>query len=450
MEKAHVIILASGSGERLGNTIPKQFLKVSGKTILEHTIEKFESNNNIDEIIIVVHPNYRHLLEDILLKNTFNKVTKILNGGKTRKESSFIGLSVLNNSSKVLIHDAVRPFVSDRIIDDCINALEYYEAVDVAIPTADTIIQVNNQKMIKSIPNRSELKRGQTPQGFRVGLIKKAHLLSQSDGFCNVTDDCGLILNYNLAEVYVVDGEESNIKITYKEDLYLADRLFQLNSHNFYRKTNMEQMKDKIIVVFGGSRGIGNEIVNLAKINGAKVYSFSRTNGVDISEYIQVKKVLNMVFNKEHRIDYIVNTAGLLNTGTIDSRDIENINYEIKVNYIGSINVIKASIEYLKLSKGAILLYTSSSYTRGRPLYSIYSSTKAAIVNLVQGTNEELINQEIRINAINPERTNTPMRKSNFGLEPLDSLLDPKYVAEVSLKTLLSNISGQIIDIKKI
>jgi len=449
LDKVHAIILAAGKGERLGNKLPKQFLKISGKSVVEHTIDIFESHKKIDEITIVVHPLYKYLIEDILLKRSYKKVKRVLEGGSSRKESSFIGISALEDSDKVLIHDAVRPFVSERIITDCINALDKYKAVDVAIPSADTIIEINEKNFIKKIPERKNLLRGQTPQAFRVGLIKKAHIMSQEDGFNDVTDDCGLILKYNLADVFVVPGEESNIKITFKEDLYLADRLFQIQSFKLFGNVNLNQLNDKVIIVFGGSKGIGKEIVILAERHGAKVYFFSRSNGVDISKYDQVETAVENIFKNEGKIDFIVNTAGILNIGSIASRSIDEIISEININYLGAINIIKTSINYLTLSNGSILLFTSSSYTRGRALYSIYSSTKAAIVNLVQGIHEELIHQNIRINAINPERTDTPMRRNNFGKEPKNTLLDPSKVAEIALQTLLLDISGQIIDVRR-
>ena len=103
----------------------------------------------------------------------------------------------------------------------------------------------------------------------------------------------------------------------------------------------------------------------------------------------------------------------------------------------------------MKETKGSLIFYTSSSYTRGRALYSIYSSTKAAIVNLVQALAEEWENEKIRINVINPERTATPMRFSNFGKEPEETLLKPEKVAEATLNTLLSDYTGQVIDVRR-
>ena len=135
--------------------------------------------------------------------------------------------------------------------------------------------------------------------------------------------------------------------------------------------------------------------------------------------------------------------------GKLAERPIDDIREEIETNYIGSINVAKASIPYLKQTKGCILLFASSSYTRGRALYSTYSSSKAGIVNLVQALSEELSADGIRINTINPERTATPMRFKVFGKEPEGSLLLPEKVAEVSLKTLLSDLTGQVIDVRR-
>ena len=122
--------------------------------------------------------------------------------------------------------------------------------------------------------------------------------------------------------------------------------------------------------------------------------------------------------------------------GQLNCREITDIEDEIKTNYLGCVNVALSSYEYLKETKGGLIFYTSSSYTRGRALYSIYSSTKAAIVNLVQALAEEWSKDEIRVNVINPERTATPMRFSNFGKEPEGSLLSADVVAEKTLDAL--------------
>ncbi|MBU1248677.1 MAG: SDR family oxidoreductase, partial [Proteobacteria bacterium] len=135
--------------------------------------------------------------------------------------------------------------------------------------------------------------------------------------------------------------------------------------------------------------------------------------------------------------------------GKLIDRNPEDIEREIAINYLGAINTVRAALPYLKETRGAIALFTSSSFTRGRGFYAIYSSTKAALVNLVQGVAEETANLGIRINAINPERTDTPMRRENFGIEPPESLLTAERVAEVTLKTLLSKFTGTVVDVRR-
>lgn len=223
--KNFAIILASGTGERFGEKIPKQFYKFRNKTLLEYSLDAFENNKNIDEIILVTNPKFRDLAEEILAKNSYKKISHVLNGGKTRVESSHIGTSQVSDGANVLIHDAVRAFVTQKIIDDNIEALKNYEAVGTAIESVDTIIQVNENNVITSIPQRKFLKRVQTPQSFRSELIKKAHEMALKDEDANFTDDCGLILRYNLAPIHIVDGDEINLKITHKNDLKIVENL---------------------------------------------------------------------------------------------------------------------------------------------------------------------------------------------------------------------------------
>lgn len=213
------IILASGTGERFGENIPKQFYKIKNKTILEYSLDAFEQNKNIDEIILVTNPNFNDLSREIVFKNNYKKVVKIVNGGATRVDSSRIGTSYADDDSNVLIHDAVRAFVTQKIIDDNIEALKKYEAVGTAIDNIDTIIEIDKNGFIKKIPQRNMLKRIQTPQSFRAKLIKQAHEIALKNNDKNFTDDCGLILKYNLAPIFLVQGDEKNLKITQKSDL---------------------------------------------------------------------------------------------------------------------------------------------------------------------------------------------------------------------------------------
>jgi len=219
------LILASCSGERFGLNIPKQFFQLNGKTVLEYSIEAFEKNGNIDEIILVTNPDFRDLTEEILKKNNYKKIKTLLNGGKTRVESSYIGTKNIEDGVNVLIHDAVRPFVSQEIINRNIQALNSHNAVGTAIQSFDTIIEIDKNGFEVNVPDRKFLRRIQTPQSFKSELIKKAHKLALNDESANFTDDCGLILKYNLDKIFITDGDENNIKITTQADLSVVKNI---------------------------------------------------------------------------------------------------------------------------------------------------------------------------------------------------------------------------------
>ena len=223
------IILAGGTGSRLGYEIPKQFLKIAGKTVIEHTVDVFEKNTCIDEIAIVIHESYISDIENMTLKNEWKKVKKILKGGAERFESSLAAIKAYKefHNDNLIFHDAVRPMVNNRIINDVVHALETYHAVTVAIPAIDTIYKVDVSKnVILEIPDRSFLQRAQTPQAFKGSTIQKAYYKALQDADLKFSDDCGVVAKYLPDEkIYVVRGEESNLKLTYNEDICLLEKL---------------------------------------------------------------------------------------------------------------------------------------------------------------------------------------------------------------------------------
>lgn len=226
------VILAGGTGKRLGSELPKQFLEIAGKTVIEHTIDAFEKSESIDEIIVVIHSSFLEKMEVLTEKNEWKKVKKILPGGAERYDSSLVAIRIYagKNDVRLIFHDAVRPLVSERIIRETVEALDKYGAVGVAIPAVDTMLIVEDC-FIRHIPDRSKLMRAQTPQGFRLPVIEKAYRLALKDPDFQVTDDCGVVLKYLPEEpIYIVQGEETNIKLTYKEDIYLLEKLLQLRS----------------------------------------------------------------------------------------------------------------------------------------------------------------------------------------------------------------------------
>jgi ribitol-5-phosphate 2-dehydrogenase (NADP+) / D-ribitol-5-phosphate cytidylyltransferase len=449
------VILAGGTGVRLGLGIPKQLVKIAGKTILEHTIAAFEAAPEIDEILVMMPADHILDAQHIVAEAGFAKVTQVAEGGDTRSESTQKALDLLGSDDcNVLLHDAVRPLVSGHIIRECCTALRQFSAVDVAIPTADTIVVVGDDDCIEAVPPRAGLRRGQTPQGFRSPVIRQAYRLAAQDPTFAATDDCGVVLRYlPQVPIKVVAGSDENIKVTHPVDVHIADKLFQLSTHRRDRVDggNDVLLRDRTLAVFGGSYGIGEEVARRAAERGAKVFAFSRSlTQTFVEQPADVAAALQQAHAATGRIDYVVLTAGQLQTGALADADDESIDSMLAVNYRAPISVARLALPYLRANHGQLLLFTSSSYTRGRAGYALYSSVKAAIVNLTQALADEWAPLRVRVNCINPERTSTPMRVRAFGDEPQHTLLPAAAVALACLDVLTSPLTGQVIDVRKL
>lgn len=225
------VILAGGSGTRMGSDIPKQFIDIYGKPLIVHTIEAFDINPNIDYIAVICKEDWQEDLMIWIRKYGLTKVKWIVDGGDTRQESVYNGIMKLKDTCKeddiLVIHDAARPLVSQRIIDENIVLTEKFKAVDTVIPSADTIIKSVDGDTIESVPLRKELYLGQTPQSFTYGLIKNAHEEAQKNGDLNATDDCQLVLKVG-KDVHIVKGDKLNFKVTTFEDLLLLKSIIKL------------------------------------------------------------------------------------------------------------------------------------------------------------------------------------------------------------------------------
>ena len=224
------VVLGGGVGQRLGAGMPKQLLTLGGRTLVERCVAAFETAPGIDEILVVMARGYTGQVE-ALLADRYPKVTAVIDGGQARADSVRAALAAIaaggadGDDCGVLLHDAARPLVDQRIIADCVAALREHDAAGVAVPASDTMVVTGNGVM-QSMPRRETLHRCQTPQCFRLSVISRAHELAAADPGFSPTDDCGVVMRYLPdVPVHIVPGSERNLKVTYPQDLAVAEAL---------------------------------------------------------------------------------------------------------------------------------------------------------------------------------------------------------------------------------
>ena len=225
------VILAGGTGSRMGSTdMPKQFLEIKGKPIINHTIEKFLPDPQFEKIIVLSPKAWIGHTDRIIRKHT-GKSDKIavIEGGSTRNETIMNAIKYiekeygLDDDTVIVTHDSVRPFVTHRIIKENIRAAQQYGACDTVIPATDTIVE-SDGAAITAIPDRRKMYQGQTPQSFKAKLLLDAYN-SLSAEEKDILTDAAKILVMKGMEVKLVKGETFNIKITYPYDLKIARSL---------------------------------------------------------------------------------------------------------------------------------------------------------------------------------------------------------------------------------
>jgi len=217
------IIVAAGKGTRMGSEMPKQYMTIAGKTILDTTLYKFEKSNEIDEIILVVNKeDLDYVNSEIAI--SYDKITHVIPGGKTRTESVFEGIKAVRNDCGILlIHDGVRPFVSYNLISTRIENAFLYKACIPVIDIVDTIKEVSKGGFVQKTLDRTQLKSVQTPQSFDFDTIRECYFnaVMEDETF---TDDASIVEYYGY-KVKTIEGLPRNIKITTSLDLRVAEIL---------------------------------------------------------------------------------------------------------------------------------------------------------------------------------------------------------------------------------
>jgi len=226
VETIVAVVLGGGAGTRFGASRPKQLLTLDGRTLIEHCVAAFKAAPGIDEVLLVMGPGYTEEASKLV----GHQVSAVIEGGASRADSVRNALGHLSarhdpRVTGVLLHDAARPLVDQRVIADCIAALDRHDAIGTAVPTPDTIVVVRDGVMVH-VPARETLMRCQTPQCFRLSVINEAHEKAAEDPGFVPTDDCGVVLRYLPdVPVHVVTGSERTLKVTYPADLAIAEVL---------------------------------------------------------------------------------------------------------------------------------------------------------------------------------------------------------------------------------
>ncbi len=231
--KVVAAVLAGGSGSRMGVKTLKQFLSLGNKTIIQTSIQAFKNSDLVDHVVVALPRGTLPLYEKEIRSYRFGKFVSVIEGGLTRQESSYCTLQhieKLGGAEIVLIHDAARPFVSKKMIEQSIDLARRHGASEVAAPSVDTLIE-SDGIFIKSVLDRSRIYRVQTPQTFKFDLILKAHRKALAAACFSATDDAQLILKMG-KKVAIVEGSQENLKITTPVDYEVAKRMLKPAAKN--------------------------------------------------------------------------------------------------------------------------------------------------------------------------------------------------------------------------
>jgi ribitol-5-phosphate 2-dehydrogenase (NADP+) / D-ribitol-5-phosphate cytidylyltransferase len=389
------VILAGGKGERFGSAIPKPFMSLNGKPVIQYSIDVLEPL--VDEVVIVCNCQYKdyHCVE----------------AGDTRNKSAFNGLKA-SKGDYILFHEGARPFLRKKTVEDIKGMLlQGYDCADTVSPILDGYME-NGIKI-----DKKGKYLGLTPEGFKRGILESAYSLTSKRDWM---DEITMVQTVNKeAKVGFVETDVINSKITYEQDLGYAEGIMRFWNDPITTVPNL----NKKVLIFGGSSGIGKACKEKLK----DVFAPTRQE-VDLS------KAWGM---KLEGYDAIIYSAGEY----IDEKKI------MKVNFESCVRLVKLAEE--QNWKGNIVFLSSSSSTYGRQSQPVYSASKAALNSYIEARHRELAEKGILINAIAPCKVNTRLLDIIHPDVPRDSVLTPEYVANHVLKYLDTDVSGHIIFLRK-
>lgn len=421
------IILAGGIGQRFGNKVPKQFTTINGKTIVEITVNKFREIKECSEIIICCQEDYidnmRIDYSDCIL----------VTGGRSRHESCIIGVNAIQSSNEyVMIHDAVRPLVTNAIINRLLNKLKESDAVVPIIKIYDSILKIG-----ETIENadRDDYCGIHTPEAFKTAVIREVIKESEKiNSKSNTEYSRAIDLGYKCT---TVESEDCNIKLTTKHDLSVIESRLASAVSNL----NVEgSLQNKRALILGGSSGIGYAIGEQLKEKGCEVDTYG--SELHLENGLQLKpKKYNIIIHSVGTFSYNGQTI----IKPFSQTKYEEYRYCMDLMMTSAYNVAKYALECIE--DGHLIFIGSSSYNKGRDQFSIYSPPKAALNCFVEAIADEFMENGIRVNCINPSRTDTKMRRY-VNDEASIVLLKPSEVAKVVVQYCLSNVHGELRSIR--
>jgi len=418
MKNISIIILAAGDGARMGTNKPKQFLEIRGRTVLDYTISNCEEVSK--DIVIVTRKDF---IKE--LKATYSNHTVVV-GGKTRFDSVMNGLKSSKNNI-VIVHDAVRPFVDSRILTELARNAEKYPGVGTVVPLVDTILKIDKDSFLKETPNRYDFVDSQTPQAFQKDFLIKA---LQGKNLHN-TELLELVRLVG-GKVKLIEGSPFYFKITHKPDIYAAEGF-------------LDEVEGRVAIVTGGTSGIGKCVVERLRDAGQKVYALSLKSDkadikLDVRNSKEVERVFKKIYEKEGRIDVLVNSAGIAKNAVLKDTTDEVWNEILSTNLFGAFYCLREALKYMK-SGGVIVNVASSGIDGGRVGEGAYGSSKISLEHLSKVAAMENRDKGISVFTVCPTRTNTPLRMKLHPKEDVSKLPPPDEPAKVIAFCCINDLS---------
>lgn len=413
------VILAGGTGSRFNSAVPKYFVKLNGVPIIKYVIEEMERSQIFDNIIVTL-PSlewkkyaYGH---DIVAGDTSTR------NGTIQNVLNFLSS---DNINFILFHDAVRPLIKAEDYPQYFKALETHLGVVTAEKITDSLYPVED---------RSEYRLIQTPEAFRYTDLVKVFDRTQ-------TKKTAIYQHFpNKEDIALIQLSHPNYKVTYQYDLFMLEHLVKY----FPYQKNYQVLKDKKVLLLGGSGDIGQAVQKILKDKaGCEVFAPAHET-IDLSD-----SFWKALVKKYPAVDIIINTAGVLSK---DSEGILN-NYDkvMSINFKANLQLIEyaKAIKSNKRSPINIVMVSSSSATKGRPNFTLYSASKVAVHSLVESLADELARNGIYLNCICPEKVDTKMTRKNHENYDVNELLQVEEVANAILETATLREAGKIIYLKK-